>query len=140
MADSISKLKFTSTNDSFNSKFVSQNNIFKASISNNDSEFSSKFSEQNSTFKSSLSTKPISILEPATKTKLGGIKVGSNLTINNGVLSGTPNTTYNVATSSVNGLLSSNDKKKLDGIASGAQVNTVTSVAGKTGAVKLQKI
>lgn len=78
-------------------------------------------------------------LPTASSSTLGGIKVGSNLTINDGVLSGTPNTTYNVATQSANGLLSSSDKKKLDGIASGAQVNTVTSVAGKTGAVTLAK-
>lgn len=34
-----------------------------------------------------------------------------------------PNTTYNVASQSANGLMSSTDKKKLDGIASGAEVN-----------------
>ena len=33
------------------------------------------------------------------------------------------NTTYNVATTSANGLMSSGDKSKLDGIASGAEVN-----------------
>jgi len=37
------------------------------------------------------------------------------------------------------GILTSSDKSKLDGIASGAQVNTVTSVASKTGAVTLLK-
>lgn len=88
MADNILKLKFTSTNDSFNSKFVSSNNIFKASLSNNDPEFLSKFSEQNSTFKSSLSTKPVTMLGVATRTKLGGIIVGDNLDITKkGVLS-----------------------------------------------------
>jgi len=35
------------------------------------------------------------------------------------------------------GFMSATDKAKLDGIATGAQVNTVTSVAGKTGAVTL---
>ncbi|MED4378714.1 pyocin knob domain-containing protein, partial [Schinkia azotoformans] len=42
-----------------------------------------------------------------------------------------------VATQSVNGLMSSTDKKKLDGVQAGAQVNTVDSVNGKTGAVNL---
>lgn len=42
-----------------------------------------------------------------------------------------------VATTSASGLMSSTDKAKLDGVAAGAQVNTVTSVAGKTGAVVL---
>ncbi|PRH85481.1 hypothetical protein C5L14_21065 [Labrys okinawensis] len=37
------------------------------------------------------------------------------------------------------GLMSPADKAKLDGIQAGAQVNTVTSVAGKTGAVTLVK-
>ena len=49
------------------------------------------------------------------------------------------NTTYSTATTKISGLMSANDKSKLDGIASGAQVNTVTSVAGKTGAVTLSK-
>lgn len=37
------------------------------------------------------------------------------------------------------GLMSADDKSKLEGIASGAQVNAVTSVAGRTGAVTLTK-
>lgn len=47
------------------------------------------------------------------------------------------NTTYGEATANAAGLMSAADKKKLDGIAAGAQANTVTSVNGKTGAVKL---
>lgn len=43
------------------------------------------------------------------------------------------------ATTSAAGLMSSADKSKLDGIAAGAQVNSVTSVAGRTGAVTLAK-
>ena len=42
-----------------------------------------------------------------------------------------------LATQTVDGRLSATDKKKLDGIETGAQKNTVTSVAGKTGAVTL---
>ncbi len=41
------------------------------------------------------------------------------------------------ATDSVDGLMSSGDKDKLDGIEVGAEVNTVTSVAGKTGNVSI---
>lgn len=48
-------------------------------------------------------------------------------------------TTYDPATQSADGLMSSTDKTKLDGIESGAQANAVTSVAGKTGAVSLEK-
>lgn len=42
-----------------------------------------------------------------------------------------------VATTSANGLMSSSDKTKLNGVESGAQKNTVTKVQGKTGAVTL---
>jgi len=44
---------------------------------------------------------------------------------------------YGTATQSGNGLMSSTDKTKLDGMEAGAQVNTVNSVAGKTGDVTL---
>ena len=47
------------------------------------------------------------------------------------------NTTYVEATANADGLMSAADKKKLDGIAAGAQANAVESVNGKTGAVKL---
>nr|DAE21789.1 MAG TPA: Dec protein, OB-Fold, Decoration, VIRAL PROTEIN [Siphoviridae sp. ct2773] len=47
------------------------------------------------------------------------------------------NTTYDAATANAAGLMSAADKAKLDGIAAGAQANAVTSVNGKTGAVKL---
>ena len=43
------------------------------------------------------------------------------------------------ATETTGGLLSAEDKKKLDGIEDGAQVNVVTSVASKTGSVVLGK-
>ena len=56
---------------------------------------------------------------------LGGVKVGSNLTINSsGVLSGN----YSAATTSASGLMSSTDKTKLDGIDTGAQVNVIETV------------
>lgn len=47
------------------------------------------------------------------------------------------NTTYGAATADAAGLMSAADKSKLDGIAAGAQASAVTSVNGKTGAVKL---
>jgi hypothetical protein len=47
--------------------------------------------------------------------------------------------TLTAATASVAGILTASDKNKLDGIAAGAQVNTVTSVAGRTGIVTLSK-
>lgn len=50
---------------------------------------------------------------------------------------GATGTAHGVATTAVAGFMSSTDKSKLDGIAAGAQANTVTSVAGKTGAVSL---
>ena len=50
---------------------------------------------------------------------------------------GTPYANVNTATASTAGLMAAADKAKLDGIAAGAQVNAVSSVNGKTGAVKL---
>jgi hypothetical protein len=47
--------------------------------------------------------------------------------------------TLPAATTSAAGVMTASDKTKLDGIATGAQVNAVTSVAGKTGAVTLTK-
>lgn len=47
--------------------------------------------------------------------------------------------THDLATTSTNGFMSSTDKSKLNGIESGAQVNKVTSVAGRTGAITLSK-
>lgn len=60
-------------------------------------------------------------LPTATSSVLGGIKVGANLTITNGVLDATDtDTTYSVATTSADGLMSSTDKSKLNGIDSSA--------------------
>lgn len=52
-------------------------------------------------------------LPTASSTTLGGVKIGSNLNINNGVLSA---------------IMSSTDKNKLDGIATGAEVNVLETV------------
>ena len=60
------------------------------------------------------------VLPTAATGTLGGIKVGTNLSINaSGVLSAT-DTTYGNATTSAAGLMSAADKSKLDNIASGA--------------------
>lgn len=59
-------------------------------------------------------------LPTASNTILGGVKVGTNLSIDaNGVLSA-KDTTYGNATTTDAGLMSGDDKKKLDGIATGA--------------------
>lgn len=64
-------------------------------------------------------------LPTASASTLGGIKVGTNLTISSGVLSAT-DTTYSAATQSTAGLMSAADKKKLDGVATGANNYTYT--------------
>lgn len=88
-------------------------------------------SDKNGRYKVGDGTKRWSALEYA------GYKIGSNITDTNGTLSitktnvtnalgytpPTKDTTYPVATQSENGLMPSTDKKKLDGIASGAEVN-----------------
>ena len=66
-------------------------------------------------------------LPKASDSTLGGIKVGTNLSIDgNGVLSAT-DTTYPTATTTTDGLMSKSDKSKLDGIAVGAHKTTVDS-------------
>lgn len=70
-------------------------------------------------------------LPTASASVLGGVKVGTNLTITNGVLAA-KDTTYSAATTSANGLMSSTDKAKLDGIA--ANANNYTHPASAAGA------
>ena len=85
-------------------------------------------------------------LPVATSSTLGGVKTGSNITNSSGTISltkanvtaalgytpPTTNTTYGVATQSANGLMSSSDKTKLDGIATGANKTTVDSALSST--------
>ena len=73
-------------------------------------------------------------LPNATSSTLGGVKIGSNITVSSGTISlsksnvtsalgytpPTTNTTYGEATTSAAGLMSASDKSKLNGIASGA--------------------
>lgn len=61
-------------------------------------------------------------LPEASSSTLGGVKVGSNLSISNGVLSAN----FSTATSSANGLMSSTDKSKLDGVQANATKVSVT--------------
>lgn len=69
------------------------------------------------------------VLPVATTTTLGGVKQGTNVTIaSDGTLSAT-DTTYSVATTSQNGLMSSNDKTKLDALPTNDALTT--SLNGK---------
>ncbi len=72
-------------------------------------------------------------LPKASASVLGGIKVGKNLSIDSdGVLSATDtNTTYSVATISKDGLMSSYDKAKIDGVETGATKNVASSTTPK---------
>lgn len=69
-------------------------------------------------------------LPTASSSTLGGVKVGTNLSISNGVLSAT-DTKYNTATTSAAGLMSAADKSKLDGMTA----TTTTPKAAGTAAV-----
>lgn len=70
----------------------------------------------------------------ASSSVLGGIKVGSNLTISNGVLSGN----YSTASTTANGLMSSTDKTKLNGIANNANNYSLPTASTSTkGGIKV---
>lgn len=85
-------------------------------------------------------------LPTASATVLGGVKTGSNITNTSGVLSltkanvtsalgytpPTTNTTYGNATTGSSGLMSSSDKSKLNGIASGANKTVVDSTISQS--------
>lgn len=90
-------------------------------------------------------------LPTATSSTLGGVKTGSNITNSSGTISLTSSnvtsalgytppkqdTTYSVATTSANGLMSSTDKSKLDGIATGANNYSLpTATSSVLGGVK----
>lgn len=84
-------------------------------------------------------------LPAATSSALGGVKIGSNITNSSGTISltksnvtsalgytpPTTNTTYSNATTSAAGLMSADDKKKLNKVVySGSKVCTVSATAG----------
>lgn len=77
-------------------------------------------------------------LPKASTTVLGGVKVGTNLSINtNGVLSA-KDTTYSAATTSANGLMTKEMVTKLNGIATGANNYSLpTASATVKGGVKI---
>lgn len=68
-------------------------------------------------------------LPTASTSVLGGVKVGNNLSISNGVLSA-KDTTYSAATQTANGLLSSDDKKKLDAFSTADTYAKKTDISG----------
>jgi hypothetical protein len=84
------------------------------------------------------------LMTSAIKSKLDGIAAGAqvnvatNLTYNTATTTGTVNSstgtsaTIPAATNILAGLMTSTDKTKLNGIAADAQVNSITSVAGRT--------
>lgn len=92
---------------------------------NNSIEFSSP-SQVGTLYHNGTSVGGSYTLPTASASILGGIKVGSNLSISSGVLSAT-NTTYGVATTGANGLMSAADKTKLNGIATGAGRDLIVS-------------
>lgn len=81
-------------------------------------------------------------LPVASDTVLGGVKIGANLSISNGVLSAT-NTTYTNATDSKAGLMSTSDKIKLRDIEEGANkyvlpvAGSGSATSGTLGGVKI---
>jgi archaellum component FlaC len=77
-------------------------------------------------------------LPTASQQTLGGVKIGSNLSIDqDGVLSAT-DTTYSPATSQADGLMSAQDKGKLDGVEAGANAYTLPAASSQDlGGVKV---
>lgn len=93
-------------------------------------------------------------LPAATSSALGGVKIGSNISVSSGTISlskanvtsalgytpPTQDTTYSAATTSAAGLMSAADKSKLDGIATGANNYTYTlpnATSSTLGGVKI---
>lgn len=84
-------------------------------------------------------------LPEATSSTLGGVKIGENITVSDGTLSltktnvtsalgytpSTTDTTYSVVTTSTNGLMSSVDKSKLDGLATVATSGSYSDLTNK---------
>lgn len=80
----------------------------------------------------SSEAQPTIAMKPATTTAIGGIIVGTNLTVDaTGKLSAI-DTTYEDATTTTHGLMSTADKSKLDGIAEGANKTIIDSSLNAT--------
>ena len=69
-------------------------------------------------------------------TKQDKLTAGANITISGTTISAT-DTTYGVASASANGLMSSTDKSKLDGVTAGAQPNVIETVKVNNSAVSV---
>lgn len=81
---------------------------------------------------------PTIAVKPATTTAIGGIIVGTNLTVDaTGKLSAI-DTTYEDATTSTHGLMTAADKVKLNGIAEGANKTIVDAELTETGTNPVQ--
>lgn len=107
-----------------------------ANALNNDADFASTVTNQLTTKVDKVEGKQLSTEDYTTteKTKLAGIAAGANNYTH-------PSThSLDIITETTDKkILTSSERTKLASIESGAQVNTVTSVAGKTGAVTLGK-
>lgn len=80
----------------------------------------------------SSEAQPTIAIKPATTTAIGGVIVGTNLTVDaTGKLSAI-DTTYEDATTTTHGLMSTADKSKLDGIAEGANKTIVDASLNAT--------
>lgn len=80
----------------------------------------------------SSEAQPTIAIKPATTTTIGGVIVGTNLTVDaTGKLSAI-DTTYEDATTTTHGLMSTADKSKLDGIAEGANKTIVDASLNAT--------
>jgi hypothetical protein len=83
---------------------------------------------------SSTSTNPVQnkVVNSALAGKQATLTAGSNITISGTTISAT-NTTYGVATTSANGLMSSSDKSKLNGLPSKITISTADPSGGSNG-------
>lgn len=75
---------------------------------------------------------PTIAIKPATTTAIGGIIVGTNLTVDGTGKLSAIDTTYEDATTSTHGLMSAADKAKLNGIADGANKTIVDASLNAT--------
>lgn len=75
---------------------------------------------------------PTIAVKPATNTAIGGIIVGTNLTVDGTGKLSAIDTTYEDATTTTHGLMSTADKSKLDGIAEGANKTIVDASLNAT--------
>lgn len=99
-----------------------------------DSDHAPTNAEKNQNAFSSIAVSGQATIEADVVTDTLTLAAGENITITTDATNDkvTIAATYTTATESANGLMSSSDKSKLDGIEAGAQVNTVTGVKGES--------